>query len=182
MSNPLAAQALRAKILGVLIQEARLAARHLAADRLDFRLVLESGAVVSRQLRLPEPQTAVEGMLPPLRTLLETLRLESAVCGLELDATPTFATSAQREWFGRSLPQPERWAETLAKLEALLGPGRVGIPVPPASFKPDDFTLRPAVGAALWRRKARQQREWGVNWRLAGGVAALQRVCWFPEM
>ncbi|MEI6655969.1 MAG: hypothetical protein WCP45_14495 [Verrucomicrobiota bacterium] len=127
---------------------ARLAARHLAADRLDFRLVLESGAVVSRQLRLPEPQTAVEGMLPPLRTLLETLRLESAVCGLELDATPTFATSAQREWFGRSLPQPERWAETLAKLEALLGPGRVGIPVPPASFKPDDFTLRPAVGAA----------------------------------
>ncbi|MCX6874322.1 MAG: hypothetical protein NTW21_11020 [Verrucomicrobia bacterium] len=127
---------------------ARLAARHLAADRLDFRLVLESGAVVSRQLRLPEPQTSVEGLLPPLQALLDSLRLEAAVTGLELDAGTTFATSAQREWFGRSLPQPARWAETLAKLEAMLGPGRVGIPLPPASFRPDALGLRPALGAA----------------------------------
>ena len=127
---------------------ARLAARHLAAARLDLRLVLESGAALSRQLRLPEPQTAAEGMLPPLLALLESLRLEAPVSGLQLDAATTFATSAQREWFGRSLPQPERWAETLAKLEALLGPGRVGIPVPPASHKPDAFTLHPAAGAA----------------------------------
>ena len=125
----------------------RLAARHLAADCLDLRLVLESGAVVSRQVRLPEPQTAVEGMLLPLQTWLDSLRLEAAVSGLELDAGTTFASSAQREWFGRTLPEPERWAETLAKLEALLGLGRVGIPVPPASFGPDAFTLRPAVGA-----------------------------------
>lgn len=127
---------------------ARLAARHLAADCLDLRLVLESAAVVSRQLRLPEPQTAVEGMLPPLQAWLESLHLEAAVSGLQLDAAATFATTAQREWFGRSLPQPERWAETLAKLAGLLGPGRVGIPVPPASFMPDAFTLRPAVGGA----------------------------------
>ena len=127
---------------------ARLAARHLAAARLDFHLVLESGAVLGRQLRLPEPQTAVEGMLPPLRALLESLRLDAAVTALHLDAASTFATSAQREWFGRSLPQPERWAETLAKLEAMLGPGRVGIPVPPASYRPDAFTLRAGSGAA----------------------------------
>jgi protein ImuB len=126
---------------------ARLAARQLAADRLDLRLVLESGAVVSRQLRLPEPQTAVAGMLPPLRAWLDSLRLQAAVGRVELDAGSTFAMAAQREWFGRSLPQPERWAETLAKLEDLLGPGRVGIPVPPTSFKPDGFTMRPAVGA-----------------------------------
>jgi len=127
---------------------ARLAARHLAAARLDLRLVLESGALASRQLRLPEPQTAVEGMLPPLQALLESLQLEAPVSGLQLDAATTFACSTQREWFGRNLPQPERWAETLAKLEAMLGPGRVGIPVPPASFKPDAFTLHPAAGAA----------------------------------
>jgi protein ImuB len=125
---------------------ARLAARHLAAGCLDLRLVLESGVVLSRQVRLPEPQTAVEGLLPPLQAWLDSLRLEAAVTGLELDAGTTFATSAQREWFGRSLPQPQRWAETLARLEGLLGPGRVGIPLPPASFRPDAFELRPAVG------------------------------------
>ena len=53
---------------------ARLAARHLAAARLDFRLVLESGAALSRQLRLPEPQTAVEGMLGQARFLRHELR------------------------------------------------------------------------------------------------------------
>jgi protein ImuB len=87
-------------------------------------------------------------MLGPLQTWLDSLQLTAAITALELDAEITFATTAQREWFGRQLPQPERWAETLARLEALLGPGRVGIPVPPVSHAPDAFTLRPAgVGA-----------------------------------
>jgi protein ImuB len=127
----------------------RLAARHLAASSLDFRLQLESGDEMARRIRLPEPQTAVEGMLSPLQTLLESLRLDAPVVALHLDAKATFATAAQREWFGRQLPQPERWAETLAKLEALLGPGRVGIPVPANSFKPDGFSVHPAAGVAL---------------------------------
>lgn len=127
----------------------RLAARHLAASCLDFRLILESGGELARRVRLPEPQTAVEGMLAPLQTLLESARLDAPVATLQLDAETTFATAAQREWFGRHLPQPERWAETLAKLEALLGPGRVGIPMPAASFAPDAFTLHPAAGAAV---------------------------------
>jgi len=127
----------------------RLASRHLAASALDFRLVLVSGAELARRVRLPEPQTAVEGMLAPLQSLLESLRLAAPVAALQLDAETTFATAAQREWFGRHLPQPERWAETLAKLEAMLGPGRVGVPVPPATFEPDAFSLHPGAGAAV---------------------------------
>jgi protein ImuB len=126
----------------------RLASRHLAASSLDFRLVLESGGELARRIRLPEPQAAVEGMLAPLQTLLESLRPDAPVAALQLDAETTFATAAQREWFGRYLPQPERWAETLAKLEALLGPGRVGIPAPPESFRPDSFTLHLAAVSA----------------------------------
>jgi protein ImuB len=125
----------------------RLAARHLAASCLDLRLILETGAEVPRRIHLPEPQSTVEGMLGPLQTWLDSLQLTAAITALELDAEITFATAAQREWFGRQLPQPERWAETLARLEALLGPGRVGIPVPPVSHAPDAFTLRPAAGA-----------------------------------
>ncbi len=124
----------------------RLAARHLAAATLDFRLVLERGAPVSRQIRLAEPQSAIEGMLAPLQTLVEALVLTAPVVALELDAATTFATAAQREWFGRHLPEPARWAETLAKLEAVLGPSRVGIPLPGESHAPDDFALHPAAG------------------------------------
>ncbi len=127
----------------------RLAARHLAANCLIFRLQLESGEEMERRVRLPEPQTAVEAMLSPLQTLLESLQLESLVAAIHLDAETTFATAAQREWFGKQLPQPERWSETLAKLEAMLGPGRVGIPIAAKSFKPDSFTLYPAAGATL---------------------------------
>jgi protein ImuB len=126
---------------------ARLAARHLAASSLQVRFILESGSAILRQVRFPEPQAAVDGLFAPLQAMLEGLRLEGAITVLELDAVATFGTAAQREWFGRHLPQPERWAETLAKLEALLGPGRVGIPVPPKSFHPDHFTMHPALGA-----------------------------------
>lgn len=124
----------------------RLAARHLAAASLDVRLILERGAPLTRQIRLAEPQSAVEGMLAPLQTLVESLALTAPVVALELDAATTFATAAQREWFGRNLPEPARWAETLAKLEAMLGANRVGIPVPGESRAPDDFTLHPAAG------------------------------------
>jgi hypothetical protein len=86
----------------------RLGARHLAAGSLHFRLILETGGELVRRVRLPEPQTAVEGMLSPLQTLLESLRLDAAVVTLQLDAETTFATAAQREWFGRHLPQPRR--------------------------------------------------------------------------
>ncbi len=130
----------------------RLASRHLAACELQLRMFLESGGEVMRSIRLPEPRNTIEGMLGPLQTWLDSLRLEAPVAALELDARATFATAAQREWFGRQLPQPERWAETLARLEGLLGPGRVGMPVPPETHQPDAFSLRPAIGEAVSAR------------------------------
>lgn len=124
----------------------RLGSRHLAARTLDLRLQMEKGSEVARRITLPEPQCGVEGMLSPLQTFLESLRLEAAVSVLHLDAETTFGTAAQREWFGRQVPQPERWVETLARLEALLGPGNVGIPVPSDTYRADSFTVRPAIG------------------------------------
>lgn len=125
----------------------RLAARHLAARELELGLELETSDAVRRRLRLAEPQVTVEGMLAPLQVMLEEVKLSAPVVALELDAVASFATAAQREWFGRQLPQPERWAETLAKLEAMLGADRVGIPVPPGTHEPDGFSLHPAAGA-----------------------------------
>lgn len=121
----------------------RLAARHLAAGGLELRLGMERGGEVLRRLRFPEPQTSVEGMLGPLQTMMEAVRLESAVVWVKLDAEVSFAVAGQREWFGKNLPQPGRWAETLAKLEAMLGAGRVGVPVRENTFRADAFTMRP---------------------------------------
>jgi len=120
----------------------RLAARHLAAGALELRIAMEHGGEVMRRLRFPEPQTGVEGMLAPLQTMMESVKLESAVARLALDAEATFAVAGQREWFGKNLPQPERWAETVAKLEAMLGPDRVGVPVREDTFRADAFSVK----------------------------------------
>jgi protein ImuB len=124
----------------------RMASRHLAAGVLHFRLDLESGEPMERSVRLPEPQSQVEGMLSPLRMWLESLRLGSPVMRMHLDAATTFAASTQREWFGKQMPQPERFAETLAKLEALLGSGRVGVPAHGNSYSADSCVMLPVMG------------------------------------
>ncbi len=123
----------------------RLAARHLAAGVLELRMKMERGGEVLRHLRFPEPQTGVEGMLAPLQTMMESVKLESAVVWMGLDAEATFTMAGQREWFGKNLPQPERWAETVAKLEAMLGANRVGVPVREDTFRADAFSVK-AVG------------------------------------
>jgi protein ImuB len=126
----------------------RLEARHLAACSLHLHLRLESGAGYARKIRLPEPLTDAAAMIRPIQTLVDQLQLEAPVVGLTLDAEATFPGSVQREWFSRQLADPARWADTLARLDGLLGAGRTGIPVPPDSYLPERFTLRPAPGSA----------------------------------
>ena len=128
---------------------ARLAARHVAVKSLRIRLQLESGAVLERVIRLPEPRVEEAELLRPVEILLETLKLKSPVSGLTLDAETMPPSPAQRDWFVRQLPRPERWSDTLARLDALLGPGRTGIPVPPSSRRPDDFQVRPGDGTGV---------------------------------
>jgi len=126
---------------------ARLEARHLAACALHLDLRLESGSGYTRSIRLPEPLTEAAAMLRPLQTLVEQLQLEAPIAGLRLDADATFPGSVQREWFRRQLADPARWADTLARLDGLLGAGMTGIPVPPDGYLSERSTLRPAPGS-----------------------------------
>jgi protein ImuB len=123
---------------------ARVGSRHLAVERLHLVLRLESGDRVVRPIGLPEPLVEAGDMLRPLQTLLESLSLRAPVVGVDLDADTALPTSSQREWFARQLPHPGRWGETLARLEGLVGEGKMGIPVPSASHRPDAFRLLPA--------------------------------------
>lgn len=121
---------------------ARLAARHLAASMLAIHLSLEDGEI-RREIHLPEPQASPAALLKPLQTFAESLVLKSPVTVIRLDAAASCPLSRQADWTGRQLPRPERWADTLARLEALLGKDRVGIPVPLAGDRPDAFEMRP---------------------------------------
>ena len=123
---------------------ARLHARHLAACRLSILLQLDRSGSWQRHIRLPDARSHTTDLLRPLLTVLDGLTLENPVTRIELDAEPAAPGSSQREWLGRQLPQPDRWPETIRRLEALVGIGRIGIPVPASSHRADAATLRPA--------------------------------------
>lgn len=125
-----------------------LRARGLAVGWVGYRLGLEGGGGWERRLRLPEPRLEVAGILRLLEVDLGFRRWQAGVLRVEVEVGASFGVAVQREWFGRELPQPERWVETLARLEALLGPERVGVPSPPESFAPEGFRLLPALAAA----------------------------------
>lgn len=129
------------RLLNVLCS--RLAARHLAVSVLEIHLRLEPGDL-RREIRLPEPLSDPEALLKPLQTLAESLVLPAPVTGIRLDATTAFPLARQSDWTGRRLPRPERWADTLARLEAMLGSGRVGVPAPLPSHRPDAFEMQAA--------------------------------------
>ncbi|GAA5482162.1 DNA polymerase Y family protein [Haloferula sargassicola] len=126
------------RLLGPL--SARLHARHVAARALHLGFHFEDGNALARTLRLPEPRT--DALLDPIRLLLENLKLPAPVIRLTLDAETADPEAAQRDAFQRELPRPQQWQETLARLEALLGEGQVGIPDPPADHHADHFRLR----------------------------------------
>jgi protein ImuB len=125
---------------------ARLAASHRAVGKIRFLLSFESSDQLERTLILPEPLSSPAALLRPLHTVFESLRVPSGIVAMELELESVLPLAAQREWLGRQLRQPARWPDTLARLEALLGPGRVGIPHPEDSHRPDAFRLRPPSG------------------------------------
>ncbi|RYD32961.1 MAG: hypothetical protein EOP87_11895 [Verrucomicrobiaceae bacterium] len=122
----------------------RVAARHVAVGILKVRLILIEGHL-NREIHLPEPLADPPALLKPIQTLIDSLVLPSPVMAVELDADVALPLSRQQDWTKRQLPDPERWADTLARLEALVGNGRVGIPVPLASHGSDAFTVQDAV-------------------------------------
>lgn len=122
---------------------ARVAASYLAVATLSLTLHLESGGKMERTIRLPEPLVDAAELLRPLQTYLENLQLEAPVTGMDLDATTTPPNPMQREWLGRQLPNPSRWADTLARVEALVGRGNIGIPFSENTHRPDIFRMLP---------------------------------------
>jgi len=115
----------------------------LAAEVLTLHLRLESGEVLERRLRVPQPTRRADILFRMLETHLETLRTESPILGVALKAEPTQPEQKQFSLFEAALRDPHQFQETLARLSALVGADRVGTPVRENSHRPDAFKLVP---------------------------------------
>lgn len=121
----------------------RLDAACLAAGELVVQLEFAAGNMHTRTLRLPEPSCEIERLFRSLHAHLEGFKAKAPIRALALEARPVRATRQQQKLFESSLRDPHRFAETLGRLEAMLGHGRVGTPAIALSHRPDAFAVQP---------------------------------------
>ena len=120
-----------------------LRAAQLVAAELTLALRLADDATHARSFRLPEP-TAEPGILfRALHTHLESLQTTAAIIGAELRIAPTRPLVRQHGLFETGLRDPHGFAETLARVSALVNADRVGTPQFEDTHRPDAFRLVP---------------------------------------
>ncbi len=122
---------------------ARLATVHLVAGEIHLTLGFEDETTHERNFRVPDPSREVDLLFRILHTYLEDFTAETPMVLLTLEAMPSRALAHQFELFESSLRDPNRFSETLARLEALLGPDRIGTPEPLPTHRPDAFVMKP---------------------------------------
>ncbi|HEX8296433.1 MAG TPA: hypothetical protein VF593_09045 [Chthoniobacteraceae bacterium] len=92
-------------------------------------------------LRIPAPTADVDVLFRILETYLENLTAEAPIIGIELTLRATLAEQKQFSLLEGGLRDSNSFYETLARLQALLGPDRVGTPVAADTHRPDAFHI-----------------------------------------
>jgi len=128
----------------------RLACRSLACAGLVLRLTLAPRGFDVREIALQSPTREAGTLLQLIRLDLERRPPGTGVTGLAVMVRPARVRSAQLDLFRPKGPAPERWAATIARLSALVGPEHVGMPRVVDSWKEEGMALDPpTVGAPL---------------------------------
>ena len=131
-------------VLGRLLEplEAHLERRGRSAAVLRVRLHLVTRAVHARSLQLPAPMRDAR----TLRTLalldLESHPPDAAIDRVVVAVDPTPARVLQCSLFTRPLPSPDQISTLMARLDALMGEGRCGSPVPVVTWRPGAFAMK----------------------------------------
>ncbi|MEI6872119.1 MAG: hypothetical protein WCL08_07540 [Verrucomicrobiota bacterium] len=114
---------------------------HRVASGMWLRLMLDDAAVYERSFTVPAPTREEAVLLRILETHLETLHFETSLVGVALKFEAALPASQQLALFENPLRDPNRFGETLARLRALVGEGRVGVPAVGNTHRPDSFVL-----------------------------------------
>jgi protein ImuB len=122
---------------------ARLAQAYLVAGKLRLVLRFENGEPYHRVFTIPQPTRDVSLLFRMLHTHLENFSAQSAIIGLELAAQPVRPNAEQFGLWERGLRDPHQFAETLGRLQALLGSDQVGTPRIEPSHHPHAFHMQP---------------------------------------
>jgi protein ImuB len=121
----------------------RLGALYLVAKELTLRITFGNKQTYERVFKIPQPTNDVDLLFRMLQTHLENFRSEHPIVAVALSAQPIKPAKEQFGLFETTLRNPHQLSETLARLIALLGPGRVGTPVLEETHQPDAFRMEP---------------------------------------
>ena len=137
----------------------RLAGIYLVAKELTLRITFansrqEEPAVAGKQsyervFKIPQPTNDVDLLFRMLQTHLENFRSEHPIVAVALSAEPIKPAGEQFGLFETTLRNPHQLSETLARLTALLGGDRIGIPVLEETHRPDAFRMQPFSWAVV---------------------------------
>lgn len=120
----------------------RLAAAYAVAGNLRLTLRFTNGPDYEREFQVPDPCREVDLLFRMLHTHLDSFTAAWPVCAVRLEAVPSRPVKRQAQLFEGGLKDPNRFAETLARLEGLLGPGRIGRPQVLDSHRPDAVEVK----------------------------------------
>ncbi|MEM6910888.1 MAG: DNA polymerase Y family protein [Verrucomicrobiota bacterium] len=121
----------------------RLQAMLRVARELVLTLHFIDGRAEESRLRVADPSAGLEGLMAILRAFLEGAEHAAPTQAVTLEVLPTEASQAQRDWMRRGLADGNRFTETLAHLQSLVGRERVGRPRPARSHRAEDFAVQP---------------------------------------
>jgi protein ImuB len=125
----------------------RLATRGLATNELRLRLKLENRAVHERTLRLPVPSLDTKAFLKLLQLDLAAHSPAAPVEHVRLSVEPVKPQAAQTGLFVPVTPEPVKLELTLARIQSIVGEGRVGSPALLDTHRPDAFRVTVFSGA-----------------------------------
>ncbi len=114
----------------------RLGARGLMARELFLQLRLADGSWDERALDLAAPTRETPALLQLLRLSVESRPPPAGVRAVRLSAVTTREVLEQMPLFGTRGASPMQMAAAVARLSALVGPGRVGRPLAPDRWAP----------------------------------------------
>jgi protein ImuB len=119
----------------------RMEIQGFACKRLELTMMLEPDGFHARAIELPAPTRDTKTMLTLLRLDLEKSPPGAPVAGFSLVAHPDRPRRAQLSLFGPAALSPEKLATTIARLVAILGDDRVGMPVSVDGHLPERFAI-----------------------------------------